>query len=87
MTLFAPDIFREIRVYTNKAAVAAVAAIYLVMPAVGTAANAAEDSAGALEDIVVTAQRKSAKCADQRDGARQLGHSKHGIDETLGFGA
>src|SRR3984893_19387657 len=59
MTLFAPDIFWEILVYTNKAAVAAVAAIYLAMPAVGTAANADEDSAGALEDIVVTAQRRS----------------------------
>src|SRR3984893_12755960 len=62
MTLFIGNTFWEILVDINKAAVcsfAAVAAIYLALPGVGKAANAAEDSAGALEDIVVTAQRRS----------------------------
>jgi iron complex outermembrane receptor protein len=62
MTLCVGKTFWENLVYTNKVAVsasAAVAALYLALPAVGTAANSGEDSAGALEDIVVTAQRRS----------------------------
>ena len=52
MTLFVGKTFWENLVYTKKVAVsasAAVAAIYLAVPAVGAAANTGEDSAGALE--------------------------------------
>src|ERR1700686_1037084 len=61
MTLFAGNTFWEIRFVYKVAgsAFAAVAFFSSAVPAVATAADAAEDSAGALEDIVVTAERRS----------------------------